>query len=49
MNLNKVVVYDLRMCMKVDNPGSKNIKGDHSREIIIHAQEECPLLFDSQF
>jgi len=27
-----VVVYDLRMCMKEDNPGlKKNIKGDNSR------------------
>ena len=32
-----VEVYDLRMCMKRDNPSPKNIKGDNSRELIICA------------
>ena len=33
MELCTVVVYDLRMCMKEDNPSQINIKGDNSMEI----------------
>ena len=29
MKLYTVVVNNLRMCMKEDNPGPTNIKGDH--------------------
>ena len=32
MKLYSVVVFDLRMCMKGDNPGPKSIKGDNSRD-----------------
>jgi len=35
IKLYTVVVFNLRMCMKEDNPSQKNIKGDYSREIII--------------
>jgi len=34
--LYPAVVYDLRICMKEDNPGPNN-EGDNSREIIICA------------
>ena len=37
LKLYTVVVYHLRMCMKEDNPGLKNIKGDNLKEIIIGA------------
>ena len=37
LKLYTVVVYNLRMCMKEDNPGPNNIKGDKLREIIICA------------
>jgi len=29
MKLYTVVVYDMRMCMKRDNPGWKSFKGDN--------------------
>jgi len=31
MKLYTVVVYNLKMCMKEDNPGPKNIKVDNPR------------------
>jgi len=34
MKFCTVVVYDLRMCMKEDNPGPNIFEGDNSREII---------------
>jgi len=37
MKLNTVVLYDVRLCMKKDNPVPKNIKGENSRERIICA------------
>ena len=45
MKLYIVVVHDLRVCMKEDNPGLENIKGDHSKEIIIC--EGWGILYDS--
>ena len=38
-------IYDLRMCIKQDNPPPKNIKGDNTREIIICAWRGHPLGF----
>jgi len=37
LKLYTVVVYHLRMCMKEDNPGPTNIKGDNLKEIIMGA------------
>jgi len=34
MKLHTDAVYDLRMCMKEDNPNSKYFKGDNLRETI---------------
>ena len=38
-------IYDLRMCIKEDNPPPKNITGDNTREIIICAWQGHPLGF----
>jgi len=35
MNLCTVAVYNLRICMKEDNPGLNYFKGDNSRKIIV--------------
>jgi len=35
MKLYTAVTYNLKMCMKEDNPDPKNIKGDNSREKMI--------------
>jgi len=43
MKLYTVVAYNLRMCMKLDNPGRKNIKEETSREITICARPGYPL------
>jgi len=43
------LVYNLRMCMKEDNFGLKNIKRDHSRGINICPGQGYPFCFDSLF
>jgi len=43
MKLYTVMVYNLSMCMKEDNSGSTNVKGDNSREMIICAGQGYPL------
>ena len=35
MKLYTIVLYNLRMCLKGNNPGTQNIQEDNSREIII--------------
>ena len=43
------LVYDLRMCVKEDNPGPKYFKGCNSREIISSAGQGflCDLALSS--
>jgi len=43
MKLYTVMVYNLSMCMKEDNSGSTNVKGDNSREMNICAGQGYPL------
>ena len=45
MKFYTLAVYNLRMCMKEDNPGTKYIKGDNYK----YSGQGYPLCFDSQF
>ena len=43
MKLYTVAVYILKMSLKGDKAGPKNIKGDNSREIIVCERQGYPL------
>jgi len=43
MKFKKVLVYNLRISMKKDNPIPKNIKTDNLRETVICAGQCYPL------
>ena len=45
MKFYTLAVYNLRMCMKGDNPGTKYIKGDNYK----YSGQGYTLYFDSQF
>ena len=50
MKLNTVTVYNLRMCIKKDNPGQKCFKGHSSREEIRSAGSiHCDLIYSSSY